>query len=115
MSLPTVTVSGGGYHYNEDGSEGELEYPTIRGAVMEQARCTLDRGTYALVRVADGQTLTAERRWFCGFSDTTIVRGDSFEYRRNLCLGNHGTSRSLTEWDCCWVFLVKGADMEETT
>ena len=97
MNLPTVTVKAG-----EFGPAGYMP--------------DLDDGTYALVREADGQTVTAERRWFCGFADATIVRGDSFEYRRNRCLGDHDSDdRGGRKWVCGWVLLVRGADMEETT
>ena len=112
MNLPTVTIDG----YGGNGLSGidNLDFQSW-GLPMEDGDTLLGR-TYALLRVADGQTVTAERRWFCGFADATIVRGDSFEYRRNRCLGDHDSDdRGGRKWVCGWVLLVRGADMEETT
>jgi len=102
MNLPTVTVTDGGQHYDEDGTEGEFEYPTMVGDRIETTRCILNAGTYALVRVADGQTVTAEKVWWCVVTD----RGIGSNSRLRVC---PWCKRNAKESGCGWVTMMRGA------
>ena len=68
MNLPTVTVVGGGIH-----EDGEIEYPELHASWIEWGHCRIESsitpGTYALIQVADGQTVTAEQWWWCEVVD----------------------------------------------
>ena len=93
MNLPIVTF------------EPDSEFDEEAGYSMYGRGVVFDGKTpYALVRVADGQTVTAEKVWWC------VVKGFGIESNAHLqvcpwCVGEAKPS------GCGEVTLVRGADI----
>ena len=68
MNLPTVVVTDYDDTHGPVVEAGPLMFTTIH----DQIGTTLPTGTYALVRVADGQTVTAENVWWCEVVDRPV-------------------------------------------
>ena len=100
MNLPTVVVTDYDDTHGPVVEAGPLMFTTIH----DQIGTTLPTGTYALVRVADGQTVTAEKVWWCVVTD----RGIGSNSRLRVC---PWCKRNAKESGCGWVLMVRGADL----
>ena len=86
-NLPTITIEGGRIVAQTAVSNN----PPLRPGVMESVTVSLPmlQGTYALVRVADGQTPIAEEVDWCGVHNSSkTVRGNRCDWGHGFAIGS---------------------------